>query len=421
MDNKKSDEISYRRRAIRLTIKGRRACEILRQIPRSRPWLRKWLLRYEQEGWAGLESSSRRPQTSPQEYAREARTVVVNLRRKLVRSSVGLFGARAVREEIIRRRLLRDVPSSATVNRWLKEADLIKKSPPTPKKVYYPQPRLTQNRVLHVMDWTARYIEGGEKVFAFHTLDWETRALTQTIKADKTVKSVTCHALETWLKMGLPDYLQLDNDSAFNGGSKTARRFGAFVRMALYLGVELIFTPPAEPKRNGLVESVNGLWAGKYWDRNHFNSIKEVVRKSSKFTDWYAQRYFPPALKGLTPAQASRRVKRKLLTRTQARSLSLSERLPLTAGRLHFIRRVSPEGEISFLGETWKVSKRLAHQYVWATVVTNAQRLEVYHRRSDRAEARLVKTCDYAIGERVHRLLPQYRRFRIRQSVLKLL
>src|SRR5262245_9317085 len=105
------------------------------------------------------------------------------------------------------------------------------------------------------MDWIARYIEGGEKIFAFHTVDWQTRALTQTLKANKTVASVTAHALETWQKLGLPDFLQLDNDAAFTGGSKTPRRFGAFVRLALSVGIELIFTPPAEPKRNGLVES----------------------------------------------------------------------------------------------------------------------------------------------------------------------
>lgn len=419
MDNKKCDEISYRRRAIRLTIKGKRPCEILRQILRCRPWLRKWQQRYEQEGWAGLTSCSRRPQTSPQEYTNKARTVVVNLRRKLARRCVGLVGARAVRQEIIRCRLLRDVPCVTTIKRWLKEAGLIKKASPTPKKVYYPQPRLTKDRALHVMDWTARYIEGGEKVFAFHTVDWQTRSLTQTIKADKTVKSAAHHVLETWRRLGLPDYLQIDNDSAFNGGGKTPRRFGAFVRLAMYLGIELIFTPPAEPKRNGLVESVNGLWAGKFWDRNHFNSIKEVVRKSSKFTDWYAQRYFPPALEGLTPAQASKRVKRKRLTQRQARALP--ERLPLTAGRLHFIRRVCVQGEINFLGETWRVGKRLAHQYVWATVLTHARRLEIYHRSSEQAAARLVKTYDYAIGETVHRLLPQYRRFRVRQSVFQLL
>jgi putative transposase len=401
-----------------LMIKGRRPCEILRHIPRCREWLRKWRLRYEELGWAGLESCSRRPHRAPRQYGSDARSVVVKVRRSFARSGVGLVGARAVQQEIRRRRLLRRVPAVATISRWLKAAGLIQTVALPPPQVYYPQP-VTQPRVLHAMDWIARYIEGGPKVFVFHTVEWQTRSLTQTLTADKTVASVRAHALETWQRLGLPDFLQLDNESAFNGGGKTARRFGVFVRLALYVGIELIFTPPAEPKRNGLVEFLNGLWASKFWDRHHFSSMREVARKSAQFTDWYAHRYYPPALAGLTPAQALRRVKRKRLTQAQARALPTP--LPLTAGRLHFIRRVSPQGELSFLGETWKVSKRLAHQYVWATVITHAQRLEIYHRRSERAGARLIKTYEYAMSERVHRLRPQYRRVRVRPSVLKLL
>jgi hypothetical protein len=260
------------------------------------------------------------------------------------------------------------------------------------------------------MDWIARYLEGGQKVFVFHTVDTHTRALRQTIKPDKTVASLLGHVREVWQRLGVPDFLQLDNDSAFTGGQRTPRRFGAFVRLALYLGIELIFTPPGEPKRNGLVEGLNGLWASKCWTRNHFRSLQEVKRKSQQFTDWYAHSYYPPALDGLTPAQAQRRVPSRRLTPAQVRTVPAH--LPLTAGQLHFIRRVSATGEISFLGETWKVSKRLAHQYVWATISTHAQRLEIYHRCSERGAVRLVTTYAYAIAEGVRRVQPEYRRRR---------
>ena len=79
------------------------------------------------------------------------------------------------------------------------------------------------------------------------------------------------------------------------------------------------------------------------------------------------------------------------------------------------------EREVSFLGERWKVSTRLAHEYVWATVITHAQRLEIYHRCSVRGEARLIKTYDYALPERGHRLRPEFRRRRRRQPMLKML
>jgi putative transposase len=419
MDKSNTDEIAYRRRAIRLTLKGKRPGEILTRIPRTRQWLHKWQDRFEHSGWAGLVSHSRRPHHSPHQYSRQTRTVIVQVRRRLAHSGVGLVGARAVQQEIRRGRLLRTIPSVGTIQRWVKEAGLIEPAPPAPQQVYYPVPCVGPEGVLQAMDWIARYLEGGEKVFVFHTLDAHTRALQQTLKPDKTVASLLGHVREVWQQLGLPDFLQLDNDSAFTGGQRTPRRFGAFVRLALYLGIELIFTPPAEPKRNGLVEGLNGLWASKCWARHHFRSLKEVARKSQQFTDWYAHRYSPPALAGLTPAQVHRRSKPRRLTPAQVRTWPSP--LPLTAGRLHFIRRVSARGEISFLGETWKVGKRLAHQYVWATVSTHAQRLEIQHRCSERGAARLVKTYEYAIAEGVRRVRPEYRRRRGYRRVLQLL
>jgi hypothetical protein len=307
MDKQNTDEIAHRRRALRLTLQGKRPGEILKQIPRTRQWLHKWQQRFEHGGWAGLASHSRRPHHSPQTYPRSARAVIVNMRCRLARRRVGLVGARAVRQEIRRGRLLRPVPSVGTINRWLKAGGLIEQAPPLPKKVYSPAPGVGQDQVLQVMDWIARYLEGGAKVFVFHTVEAHTRALSQTLKPDKTVASLLAHVVAVWQRLGLPDFLQLDNDSAFTGGQRTPRRFGAFVRLALYLGIELIFTPPAEPKRNWLVEGLNGLWASKFWDRHHFRSLPEVVRKSQQFTHWYAHPYFPPALAGLTPAQAQRR------------------------------------------------------------------------------------------------------------------
>jgi len=410
MDTQKTDEMAYRRRALRLTLQGKSPREILKQIPRTRQWLHKWQRRFERGGWAGLASQGRRPHHSPHAYHRPARAVVLQVRRRLARSGVGLIGARAVQQEIRRGRLLRPLPSLGTINRWVKAAGLIETALPAPEKVYYPAPGVGQGVVLQAMDWIARYLEGGQKVFVFHTVDTHTRALRQTIQPDKTVASLLGHVREVWQRLGVPDFLQLDNDSAFTGGQRTPRRFGAFVRLALYLGIELIFTPPGEPKRNGLVERLNGLWASKCWRRNHFRSLPEVRRKSQQFTDWYAHSYCPPALDGLTPAQAQRRVPSWRLTPAQVRALPAH--LPLTAGQLHFIRRVSATGEISFLGERWKVSKRLAHQYVWATVSTHAPRLEIYQRCSERGAARLVTTYAYAIAEGVRRVQPEYRRRR---------
>ena len=419
MDKKHSEEVATRRRAILLWIQGKRPCEILRRIGRSQKWFYKWRRRFKEDHWEGLYDAPRRPHTTSQGYPNSTRQLVLQLRRRAQKQKVGLIGARALRHEIKQQRLLRKVPALSSINRWLKAAGLLTTQPEAPAEIYYPAPRWPTACVRQAMDWTSRYLEGGEQVFAFHTLDLTTHGLVQTLTTDKTGASLLRHVLEVWQKLGLPDFLQLDNDAAFNGGGKTPRRIGVFVRLALFLGIELIFTPPAEPKRNGVIERVNGLWGESFWDRNHFRSLTDLRRKSHRFIEWYEHRYFPQSLDGKTVGQACRGQKRIRLTAPQVRTLP--EALPITQGWIHFIRRVSAAGEIRLLNETWKVSKSLAHRYVWATVITYAYRLEIYHRRSQRAAPRLIKSFDYQLPEVRVPLRPEYRRHTRRCPIWALL
>lgn len=416
MDEKK--ERSLRRRAIRWVLDGLRASAMLKRLGRSRAWLSKWKKRFDRLGWEGLWSKSRSPHTVAHRYGRRTRRLVIQARRRLERRKVGLIGPRAIQTELRQTRLLRRSPSRATIKRILHEEGLIKAARPA-DEVYFPQPSAKPAYVLHEMDWTARFLTGGGKVFAFHTLDLETRALHQTISADKSLASVARHALETWRVLGLPDGLQMDNDAAFCGGYKAPRVFGHFVRLCLYVGIEPIFIPPYEAERNGLIERTNGLWSQSFWRRQHFNSLAAVERASPQFEQWYARQYEPPALHGLTPAQTQPAVERLRLTARQIRVLPTQ--LPITEGRLHFIRPVDVEGFLSLLNEDWKIDKRLAGQYVWATLVTHERQLKIYHRRSAADLVRLIKTFHYEITETVTPLRPEFNRPHRRRNMFTML
>lgn len=212
---------------------------------RSRKGFYKWLRRFKEHDWEGLDDAPRRPHAKSHRYPNSTRQLVLPLRRRAQQRQVGLIGARALRNEIKQQRLLRKAPALSTINRWLKAEGLSTPQPEAPAKVYSPVLRLPKDRVGQAMDWTSRYLKGGEQVFAFHTLDVQTHALMQTLTPDKTGASLRRHVLEVWQELGLPDFLPLDNDAAFTGGGKTPRRIGAFVRLALYLGTELIFILPA--------------------------------------------------------------------------------------------------------------------------------------------------------------------------------
>jgi len=243
--------------------------------------------------------------------------------------------------------------------------------------------------------------------------------------------------LEAWKTRGIPRFLQLDNDAVFCGGYKAKRVLGGFVRLCLFVGVELIFIPFKEPQHNYQVEQLNGLWGGRaFWLRHHFRSFHNVRYWAPKFSKWYMHDYTPPILEGHTPIRQQRIEHRPHLT-NQMQQL-IPDTLPITAGRIHkwpasgrkwpfegpsrghagpFIRRVQPEsgpapqtgreasrghGSIRILNEVWSVNKRLADHYVWATITTHSRSLDIWYRRSLSTPWRLVKHVYYDLGESVH-------------------
>jgi len=404
MDEK--HERTWRRKAIRLTLRGMRPKDIRKQIPRSRRWLWKWQTRYQTLGWRGLKSQSRCPRHSNPRYSGTVRRRVVWIRRRLEQAQVGLIGVTAIQRAWERIYPKQPIPAKSTLYRILHEAGVLR-LPHPPEVAYYPQPTATPQFVLFALDWTLRYLEGGPKIYAFHTVTIPTRRLHQTISTDKKSTTACGHLLDTCQRLGLPDGLQLDNDAAFNGNRKVPRVFSPFVRLALYLGIELIFIPFGEAKRNGLVERLNGLWSQSFWTRWRFRSVAHVQRASPVFVRWYTEEYLG----------ASARPAAKLRRLTDRQRHALPEVLPITAGRVHFLRLVDEQGDIALLNETWHIDKRLAGQYVWATIVTHEQRLKIYHQRSAQQPLRWLKTFRYEIAEPVCPLRPEFRRSHRRRKV----
>ena len=402
MDEKQ--EFRLRRKAVRMRLQGSASHKILAKVHRSRAWLSKWQKRFEQQGISGLRGHSRRPHHTPAIYSPRMRQLIVQTRRRLVKQKVGLIGARAIRREVRKVSGDKSLPSLSTIKRVLRKRGLFPK-PNQAKRVYFPKPLQVVSGSLHALDWTCRYLEDGPKIYAFHTLNLHTRACTQTIATDKSYETVRAHSLYTWKSLGIPQFLQLDNDAAFCGGYKAPRIFGQFVRLCLSLGIELIFLPIAQPEHNGEVEELNGLWGRTLWERRHFTSFAQVCRTSPTFIHWYMTEYAPPFLDNVTPQQAQQHESICRLATKQI--LPLPDPLPITAGRIHFIRQVKPDGTLTLLNETWKVRKRLAGKYVWATLITHRRRLEIWYQRSAQPDWHLLKNCVYEISETVARLRPK--------------
>jgi hypothetical protein len=270
-----------------------------------------------------LQSSPR----SAQRYDERVVNLVLRLRKRLHRAEVGLSGARALRQAWRAQRRARPVPALSTINRGLKAAGLIAGGAAQTKPPFYPAPALGRAFAWSTCDWTARYLEGGEKVFVLHPVAVHTHALSQTRSRDKTTTAVCGHLLQACAGVGVPDFLQIDTDAAFTGLGKTPGVLGRFVRWALAFGLELIVIPPGEPERNSLVAGVTHLWAPSCWRKTPFTAVKAFERKSPQFLAW-DEDYAPPALHGLTVKAAGKGGKRRKLP---PRALKpLPPELPLT-------------------------------------------------------------------------------------------
>ena len=76
----------------------------------------------------------------------------------------------------------------------------------------------------------------------------------QRSKADRQVAN---SLLRCWKTIGLPDYMQLDNQLNFRGSNRYPRSMGLVIRLCLHFEVTPVFIPIAEPWRNAYIEKFN--------------------------------------------------------------------------------------------------------------------------------------------------------------------
>ena len=84
--------------------------------------------------------------------------------------------------------------------------------------------------------------------------------------------------------------------------------------------------------------------------------------------------------------------------------------MPLTAGRIHFLRKVDSSGAIEVLNEVWCVGTKWSGEYVRATIDTMEQTISFWQQANAEAEWQLIKRRRFAVEETVHALLPEFRR-----------
>ena len=414
MDDQREEAL--RNEAINRRLVGERRCDICRALGRTTAWFDKWWARYRRYGRAGLKSRSRAPKHVHNKMAPEVEEAIVRIRKVLEERTdpelkYAFIGAPTIRTEL-KRTHLRPLPSVRAIERALQRRELTrarrKRKHLNEPTAYCPLPVAQGPNDVHAIDIVTRHLLGGERICSFHLLDLASHYPVLRQYPDKSAVSAKAFLVTAWQTVGLPKFLQMDNEATFCGGYRGKRVFSQIVRLCLNVGVEVVFIPFYSPKKNADIESFHSDWDQAFWQRERFRDLAHVQEECPIFQRWYRTRYEPPALKGLTPTEARADFVSCLLP-ADFNLHQAEEQLPLTAGKVHFIRLVNSQGQIRVLNEPWAVDKELVGEYVWATISTAQQRLRIYHQAAADAAQQLVAEYEYEIAEEVQDLALAYR------------
>lgn len=410
-------EQALRREAIRRRLQGETRQVICQALNRSPRWFDKWWAEYRVHPQTDFADRSRAPLTSPQQIPARVVQAVLTTRQILEQAATpatryGLIGARAIWGRL-KQLETGPLPSVPTIQRILARHGLTQTVGAGAVTAYYPWPVAWEVNAIQATDIITKHVRGGAEIQNFHTIDHYSHAVWLTQHLDKSSATTGLHLRKTWAKLGLPVIHQFDNEGAFSGGHTHPHVLGQVVRLCLFCGIEPLFTPYYDPKRNYQVESFHSLWKAGFWSRYEFGDLAEIAAETPTFWHWYMYHYFPPSLGGQTPAQVRRGATLRPLPRCLS-DLIPQDRLPLTAGRIHFMRQVDRTGHIQLLNETWPLGAQWTGQYVRATLNTRTATLAFWHQAETSAVWHLIKTRRFQIEEPVHALLPEFRHNRAR-------
>jgi hypothetical protein len=219
---------------------------------------------------------------------------------------------------------------------------------------------------LHQIDLVGpRYIGKGKqnRFYSFNLIDAFSNAVKIKPYKGKRDVFVKDFLVSAWQTLGVPVYLQLDNELSFRGSNRYPRTFGEVIKLCLYMGVEPIFVPESEPWRQGIIERFNDVYDKTFFRAQLFRDFDHLREESAVFEEFHNK------------------------------SLQYSL-VPFKNGKVSFVRLTDHKGCARFFTETFEVDKDLQYQYVKGTIFTESSLLKFYY------DNRITKVLKYRVNKR---------------------
>jgi transposase InsO family protein len=385
-------EYALRKTAIHLLRGGKTPAEVAQELDRSLFWVYKWRKRFfEDQDWQALRDQSHTPKSQPRKLPCDVLQAIRQTRSELEAEAdepgkLSYIAARAIYARL-RKKGNVPLPSIGSIERELRAAKLTRPYQATEgQEVIYPHLHPTQSLQLVQVDIVPHYLPGGPCVACFNAIDVVSRYPTGQQSLRKSSEDAANFLLQVWRELGIPEYTQVDNESCFSGGFTHPGVLGKVLRLALSVGTQLVFSPFRHPESNGFIERFHQDYSKNVWDKIELPDLQAVQRHSPAFFEAYRHSEHHSALNGYCPAD----LHPVLVHCPLPSEIHSSDRLPLTAGQVHFIRRVDQDRRVMILNLNWEVPAAKPDQGVWATLqfTPNGASLRIYDQAPD-AESRV--------------------------------
>jgi hypothetical protein len=359
--------------------------EICRRLERSRPWLNRWLERYDPGDIEGsLRDQKSGPKNGNSTWSTTIREKVIKMRKNRSQEAqwrYAFIGAEAIHLEL-KALGSPEVPPARTIHRWFVEGGLVDSTGQTEEeKESKPLPLPEVDAVNKVQQLDLKgpvYLEGSSaKHYLVVLRDRYSRRCAIDVLRSRKAEGIVDFLVANWHWLGLPEYLQLDNALEFRGSNRYPRSFGKLVRVAIDIDIEPIFNPPREPWRNGGIEWFNGFLDRRLLEVR-FEDVEAFQAETQICQDQCNQLHRLAEHDGSTPNEIAAKTDLRLLPKDYLGHQS--KKLPQDHGFVSFVRLVRKSGRITLgAGDRFMVDPELAYNYVLARVDLDKKRVRITH------------------------------------------
>jgi hypothetical protein len=322
---------------------------------------------------------------------------VLHARKQLQQSALGEVGALAIhqllqKQEGVERGL---PPSVRTINRILRRHGVLDgrtrtRRPPPPRGWYLPN-LWEKTAELDAFDVVEGLIlPNGDEVQVLNAMSLHGHVAASWPRFSIVAANTLDALLEHWRAVGLPDYVQFDNDTRFQGPHNFPDTLGRVIRLCLALQVVPVFVPPRETGFQAAIESFNGLWQKKVWLRFLPDSLAALQKHSRNYID----------------ASRTKHATR-MPTAPVRRAFPKAWKLDYQAdpkGHMVYLRRTDDQGRLEILGHSFLADSNWVHRLVRADIDFQAQKIRMFAlRRSQPKEQPLLSEHAYIFPKRLFR------------------